>query len=283
MAAAPWEVLPTIPTLLLTLSLIVLAILILSLAACSCPLQWSLLERLHAYGAPPRQKTHVCMTSLPARMRTAWWLRNLRNLLSQVRPRQLRLYVPTMTKVSREPYHVLPEVEELQGDHFTIVRVLEDEGPITKVRPALRDAAIGDVDIVIVVDDDIVYRDGVFALLEERVRADPKSVAAMCSPIWEGYKGMAFQKRLLSRLSESVIPEACFRVDDVLIDSFLRRHGIPVRAVLPPTGERGWACSIDSDASETHPPWDELQTDLDRRHKDTLACTAAISAGPRSG
>ena len=297
MAAVSWQGVSIIPILLLTLSLLLLAILIVSLPSCrtvfsvgladeASPVSWPLarfLLRPPAYGARSLHKTHVCMTSLPARMRTTWWLKNLKDLLTQVSPRQLRLYVPVMTKSTREPYVLLPELETLQGEHFTIVRVPQDEGPATKVRPALRDVAIGEADTVIVVDDDIAYKDGVFALLEEQVRAHPESVAAMCSPMWEGYKGMAFQKRLLRGLSEGDIPEACFRVDDVFIASFLHRHGIPVRAVLPPTGERGWDCSMHSEKSDSHPPWDELKSDMERRRADSVACTAATAGRPSSG
>lgn len=207
------------------------------------------------------RRVWVTMTTLPERLTHAWFEQTLRRTISMCEAigATLLLQIPPQSQKG-VPYKVPAAVAALEGDSFRIERVSTDEGPITKLLPALRDSKIRGDDVVVVCDDDIVYRKNVFALLARSVRRHPHAVSCMCMAKPQGYAGFAFRKKTLEGLQHVQIPASCRRIDDDVIDAYTQRHHIPLKTVRY-VGSSSWICSMHQDETDNHPRWDELRDD----------------------
>ena len=205
--------------------------------------------------------TWVTMTTVPERLTHAWFEENLRQTISMCEKAgaTLLLQVPPQSQTG-VPYRVPATVHALEGAHFRIERVAADEGPITKLLPALRDHKIDDQDVIIVCDDDIVYHNDVFDLLIGSVCRHPDAVSCMCMPRPQGYACFAFRKHVLQGLQRVHIPDSCRRIDDNVIEAYMEQQGIPAIQVKH-DGDDSWICSMRFDETHTHPHWDELRND----------------------
>jgi hypothetical protein len=223
----------------------------------------------HACGntqlAHRRHRIWITMTTLPERLMTQWFSDTLTGTIARCSRlgATLLLQVPVHTK-KKQPYTVPLRISNMQNETFRVNRVPEDEGPITKILPALRDSDIGDDDTVIVCDDDIVYRRNVFQLLVNSVEKHPSAVSCMCHKRIEGFKGFAFRKRVLQDLVRIHRPSSCYRIDDDVLVEFARHRKIKTVAVpynQDSTQDYGWTCSMHQKETDTHPPWLELGSD----------------------
>ena len=139
---------------------------------------------------------------------------------------KLRLQIPSKSAKNNQQY-IVPEIlKKLESKHFEICNVKKDEGPITKLLPALRDKRISDDDIIIVCDDDIAYRENTFQLLKRSIYKNPNKISCMCHDKIEGFKGFAFFKKVLKGLENIKIPKSCVRIDDDIIQQFARHKNI---------------------------------------------------------
>ena len=211
---------------------------------------------------------YVSMTTLPERLITKWFYDNLKRNISMLSPGQiLILHIPYKT-LKGNKYIIPDNVKNLEGNNFIINRVQNDEGPITKILPALRNDMIRDDDIIIICDDDLYYKPNVFMLLEKNVNKYPQNVSIMCNSNAyskknqvQGYKGFAFVKKLLKRLINFDIPEECFKVDDNVISHYININNIKV-IDFPYNNNKNSLCSVDSKkTNENKPKWYELRND----------------------
>ncbi len=206
------------------------------------------------------QKTYISMTTMPERLKDDWFLNNLKRTIGLLENNQILII--NMPKVSlKGEQYIIPDVmNAMQGKNFIIHHCEKDEGPITKLLPSLRNKEIKDDDIIIICDDDIVFREDVFKLLEKSVVDTKNSFASMCTPGPQGYKGFAFIKKTLKSLLNVKIPESCQRLDDDVIEWYMNKNNMH-NIVVSYKGNNDWHCSMYKEETDTHPKWSELISD----------------------
>ena len=203
---------------------------------------------------------YVSMTTIPGRICTDWFYENLKHTLSILPEKtKLILNVPDYS-LKKEKYAIPEKVVDLESDVFEIHSCRKDEGPITKLLPTLRNDTIDDNAIVMIIDDDIVYRKKLFHLLKKSVQKHQKKISSMCTGDVEGFKGYGFVKKVLKNLSDKNIPTDCTRIDDFVVQKYVKYYGIPIKIVKYNFWARKspYCCIKDH---ENHPDWDELNFD----------------------
>ena len=208
----------------------------------------------------PKTDEHIwiSMTTIPERLKDPWFRKNLVRTINMTKALKATLILQIPTKSTKGiPYNVPGSIKSLQGPYFKINNCGEDEGPITKILPALRNQNIQRDDIIIVCDDDVVYKKDTFSLLVISVLKQKDAVHVMCNNSLQGYKGFAFRKHALEGLVHIKRPPSCFRIDDDIIAEYIRQHKIEL--VVAKSGH--WTCSMDQKATDTHPKWEELASD----------------------
>jgi mannosyltransferase OCH1-like enzyme len=208
---------------------------------------------------PWKPKTYISMTTIPERLINEWFLNNLKRHINLLSDNQtLILNLPTES-LKGHKYIIPDNVNDLQGDKFIINICEKDEGPITKLLPTLRNNLVRDIDTIIICDDDIVYKENTFNLLENNVIKNKNKIITICNKNIEGFKGFAFQKKILKGILDISIPLSCVRIDDDVISWYVKHNNIQVyiinKNLLDPM------CSLYKDSTDTHPSWDELNKD----------------------
>jgi len=200
----------------------------------------------------------ITMTTIPERLKDQWMRRNLIRTIGMAKNinATILLQVPNES-LKGIKYHIPENVKSLQSPYFKISHFKKDEGPITKILPALRDGNIKPNDIIIVCDDDITYKKDTFDLLVKSVINHSNAVSIMCSDTLEGFRGFAFQKHVLQDLLRINIPHSCLRIDDDVISEYINMRNI--KKVVAKSGK--WSCSMDQKETDTHPKWQELSSD----------------------
>ena len=206
------------------------------------------------------QKTYISMTTIPERLKDDWFLNNLKRTIGLLENNQILIINIPKVSLKGEQYIIPDVMDAMQGKNFIIHYCEKDEGPITKLLPSLRNKEIKDDDIIVVCDDDIVFREDVFKLLEKSVVDTKNSFASMCTPGPQGYKGFAFIKKTLKPLLNVKIPESCQRIDDDVIEWYVNKNNIH-NIVVSYKGINDWHCSMYKEETDTHPKWDELKSD----------------------
>ena len=207
-------------------------------------------------------KTFISMTTIPERLLNPWFEKNLRNTINMLDKNQILIInIPYIS--SKGEKYVIPEsIKNIQGEKFIINRPKKDEGPITKLLPTLRKDTVKDTDIIIIVDDDIVYRRNVFNLLVNSVDKNPDKISTMCNKNIEGFAGFGFKKKVLKGILNMNIPESCKRIDDDVIEYYAKKNKIRVVGVSYGK-DYSWKCSteINPNGEGAHPDWAELRND----------------------
>jgi len=158
------------------------------------------------------------MTTIPERLTTDWCYNNLQRTISLLSENQtLVINIPRISS-KKILYNIPPKIKNLQGKKFIINNCEKDEGPITKILPTLRNSKIPDESIIIVCDDDIVYKKNTFNLLENSILKNPDCVSSMCNIAVCGFKTFGFTKKIVKPILNINIPTSCFRVDDDVMD-----------------------------------------------------------------
>jgi hypothetical protein len=126
-------------------------------------------------------------------------------------------------------------------------RVPEDEGPITKLSPAIR-AETDPNTIIIIIDDDTEYRPTMIQdVLAEFEKTPSTVVAHVCRndllhkplpycELPEGWSGVGFKRSMFGTDFEEYLKTAlkdgmCVKSDDLLIGNYMHKHGIPMRSL----------------------------------------------------
>jgi FkbM family methyltransferase len=206
------------------------------------------------------QKTYISMTTIPERLKDDWFLNNLKRTIGLLENNQILIINIPKVSLKGEQYIIPDVMNTIQGKNFIINHCEKDEGPISKLLPSLRNKEIKDDDIIVVCDDDIVFREDVFKLLEKSVVDTKNSFASMCTPGPEGFKGFAFIKKTLKPLLNVKIPESCQRIDDDVIKWYMNKNNMH-NIVVSYKGNNDWNCSMYKEETDTHPKWSELNTD----------------------
>lgn len=154
--------------------------------------------------------------------------------------------------------HTIPGVElDASGWSEALFAVnVDDHGPVTKLWPAI-DAALAPDDLIVTVDDDIVYAPNWLALIAAAAEQYPSdaigfsgwNVASflagrnaydfMSAPqervdVLEGWAGVAYRRRFFDGVAILNPPPAFQFVDDVWISSRLAKKGINRRLIAFP-------------------------------------------------
>tara|TARA_B100000886_G_C20409108_1_gene486182 strand:- start:403 stop:1152 length:750 start_codon:yes stop_codon:yes gene_type:complete len=207
----------------------------------------------------------ISMTTIPERLKTDWFYNNLKNNLLNLNKNQCLIINIPYFKLNGEKYFISDKIKNLQNSNFIINRVKKDEGPITKILPSLRNNLIKDEDIIIICDDDLIYKELMFNILEENVIKFPEDISSMCNNTSygfknsiEGFKGFAFKKKILKNLLNYNYPNECIKVDDQIISFYINMNKIKVRSV-PYLNNSNSFCSVIKDKNT--PNWFELNFD----------------------
>ena len=231
---------------------------------------------VHAY------PSFITFTTIPSRLKTPWFKDNLIRRLTIAGNSHVVLNIPPKS-LKGETYVIPPDVLSLQGSQFIINRCPKDLGPITKVIPTLLNDDIPDNAVIMVCDDDIKYRSETFQLLKNSVLMHPNCVSSMCSNAIEGYTAYGFIKSIMKGLGDISVPEECKRIDDDVIEQYVKHHKIKVVTVPYPGGPKsgGWRECSTHDTSE-HPEWEELRDDdRNQKRKECLPPLRKVLSGTR--
>ena len=201
-----------------------------------------------------RPPVYVTLTTLPERITTKQFRDVVNSLQAQTVPAQLQINIPW--KVQGKSY----EIPDWLSQSAHIVRCL-DVGPATKLLGGLDQLPTNS--LVVVVDDDIIYRP---QMLERLVRQWRKSPNAVCAnQVGEhreamGFAGYLIAKPLLRGIEKLIMPPECRLVDDTWLSWAYRQLGLEI-IQLP--GEV-WQEAADQTATDRHPNWKELGKDTER-------------------
>lgn len=205
-------------------------------------------------------KTFISMTTIPERLLNPWFEKNLEKTINMLDKNQILIINIPHISTKGEKYIIPESIKNMQGEKFIINRPKKDEGPITKLLPTLRKDTIKDTDVIIIIDDDIVYRRNVFNLLVNSVEKNPDKISTMCYKNIEGYKGFAFKKKVLKGILKMNIPKSCKRIDDDVIEYYTKKNNIGIVVVFYRKDNK-WTCSMNKQDTGTHPDWAELIND----------------------
>jgi hypothetical protein len=219
------------------------------------------------------KNVYISMTTIPEHLKSDWWYNNLkRNMSFLDSNHSIIVNIPNVS-LKGEKYIIPDKVINLQkenSEQLILNRVDKDEGPITKLLPTLRNNIIKDSDIIIICDDDLYYKPNVFKLLEQGVNSNPNEVSSMCNgEKYQGFIGTGFKKRLMKNILNFNYPKSCIKVDDEIIDFYIKINNINYNTILKNGNE--WYCSIlPNETDKERPKWYELNKDNRLGH--TLNC-----------
>lgn len=222
----------------------------------------------------PSPLIHICLTTIPERLTSEHFQNVISSLLKQTYSfHRIILNIPYVFEKTGERY---PQVPSWLENHSKIyVNRCEDAGPSTKLLGSFEEIPMED--IIMIVDDDIIYREECLAKLMEEWNKHPTSVISHCVSKRDnflevmGFGGYLFQKKLLKGIERYYHPKVCYKVDDTWISVYLYNHNIPV---VKTKGEV-WDISAYRDKTDEHPKWDELCNDK-KKNKIIQQCIQAV-------
>ena len=189
----------------------------------------------------------LSMTTIPSRVGKLD--QTIESLLAQAfKPDEIRLHLTPATGIPRESALAW-------GAHVTAVPVEQDYGPVTKLY-AVTDKQLDPSDLVVTVDDDIVYKPEWLAMVVGAAQTFTddaigfagwdvkrfldgsgvyifKSAPSFCD-VLEGWAGAAYRVRFFDGVDIMRPPPAFHFVDDVWISSQLHKRGIKRRLIAFP-------------------------------------------------
>ena len=214
------------------------------------------------------ENIYLTMTTIPERLIHPWFYENLKHTLNLNGEFKILLNIPYKFKSTSEDYIIPQNVIDLQKNNLIINRVNEDYGPITKLFGALLNDNIPDNSPLLVCDDDIHYSEDFVKLIYDEYLKDDTKIYTYCIPTIEGFKGFMFKKSLLKPILKINRPESCFRIDDNLIQLFVKNNNINVKTVSYHGEEKKYSdyrkgfCSFDINIHDNKTPkWRELKND----------------------
>ena len=227
----------------------------------------------------------VCLTTIPERLSSDWFYNNLQRMAGLPCIDELVLSVPYVHRRTGKTYDVPSRVWELEkNSKLRINHGCADEGPATKVLAPLRMSSIQDDDVLVIIDDDMEYKAGLFCVLSERVMAYREPcVFTMCS--WEitGFQGYAGRKETLKVLLQVPHPPECDVVDDDWIQYTIKTiAGVETQTVAYEEDYTIFCATEGNGGSPADQSWPALHARGDREERQK-ECSAAMDllTGPR--
>jgi hypothetical protein len=214
----------------------------------------------------------VTLTTVPERLSHPSTRVNLQRLRDQSECR-LILNVPYVYARTGEDYVIPASISNIAGLE---INRCADTGPSTKLLPTLHNPTVANDAIIVVVDDDIVYKDKHVQYLLEAVQRNPNAIHGYeIEPYGlAGYAGWAARKKLIQPIVSVPMPQQCAMVDDDYWDTVAKARHIPIKVVAyegnSSNGFSGIATHLGT------PAWFELHKHTDR-HKLSAECRLALS------
>lgn len=252
----------------------------------------ALIKRLKSTTLTPQQRQTlppicITLTSLPERFNSPFFERVIESLCNNsVKPHQIILNIPLIylsPKHNHSPDHI-PRLAELKQKYplLRINRDCVDHGPATKILGGMH--LVPPNALMMIVDDDIVYKSNVIERLATKWISNTDSVVAMWvdSDICRydsskgcgepcGFAGWLVRRRLLQGIGAHLAElKECRRVDDTWIGAACLKLKVPIRLV----GDH-YLESLD-DSTGLHPAWEELGSNAANRAKDKARCLASF-------
>ena len=213
-----------------------------------------------------KPKCYISLTTIPNRIKEKWTINNIENLINLI-PVDFNILINIpYYSLKNIKYEIPNELYNLQKKYKNLIihRLDKDYGPITKLFGALMYNKIKDDDNIIIIDDDLVYKN-IFVKLNNKINAKPNNVISMCSKPIEGFKGFGFKKKTLKGIINIEIPKICTRIDDFIIQKYIRVNKINITVleygtnIYLPILQK--FCSVKYESSILHPQWEELKWD----------------------
>ena len=103
-----------------------------------------------------------------------------------------------------------------------------------------------------------------FNFLRNSIHKHPRGVSTMCENVIYGFRSFGFVKSLMKGLKHLDIPNQCQRIDDDVIQEYVKHNNIPIFTVSynnqsDEHDENFASCNMYS--HQNHPNWDELRND----------------------
>lgn len=187
-------------------------------------------ELLEPQGLHP--KTWVCLTTVPERLRSSYFLHTINNLSTIAA--HVFLSVPKTYARTHENYVVPQSLWDMHNNRkhpLHIMRLETDYGPYTKLYGPLTSNVIPNNHALIICDDDIWYKDTFVRHLQKSYLHHPNSINTYCTEAIEGFAGFMVRKSLMLPILDLENPASCFRIDDDFIALANKHLKIPVSVV----------------------------------------------------
>lgn len=270
----------------------------------------------------------ITLTTTPERLHSNWFQQSLTNLMSLDWDYKVVLNIPRVQKstgmvymqedstahptgeprTAQKAQQEVAESSDMQEIPAYIYRWAaqdsrlklhrcDDAGPLTKLMGSLDNPNIPSDALLLVVDDDQIYKPELVRLLAMAHEENKDDVVTMCTTPLEGFKGFAATKAKLAPLSTMPRPAACFRVDDAYVQEAVTKLGLATIAVEYPGFKadqhdcpavahgRKWCkwksmCSVDIAGFTDQPNWRTLNEDEKDNTRNSLdrECRVAMAA-----
>lgn len=249
-----------------------------------------------------KDSVFVCMTTIPERLETHWFTKNILRLLKLTRSSNINLFlsIPYKKRIGGEVYKIPKFLSNLSKRHRRLfIYRCNDYGPITKLSgPLLSDIIPKDASIIIC-DDDQLYTKLLFVYLAISAFRNPTNVIST-QPLKKhymnkngdlvrvggeynsetvsneimGFQGFSFIKKLLIPILDIDIHDSCYRIDDHTISFHLMKNNIYIKYLEPTRGRQHKYILKQEDLDEEIPDWPKLNEDeIDNvRYKRSLEC-----------
>jgi len=245
---------------------------------------------------------YISLTTTPERLHSDWFKQSLTNLMTLNYDYKVVLNIPRVQKSTGMVYledakpaeaikkvaHQRTEAELSEvpsyiyrwaaQDHRLKLHRCDDSGPLTKLVGSLDNAEIPQDALLVVVDDDQIYKPEVVRMLASAHKEHPDDIVTMCTTPVEGFKGFALTKMRAMPIAVMQRPASCFRVDDAFIQEASKKLKLSVYPVsypgykanktdCPATAHgRKWCkwssmCSVEIGEFATQPDWHTLNED----------------------
>lgn len=224
--------------------------------------------------AAPTRELYVSLTSIPERLQTDYFRQVIDTLLKQ-KPTKIVLNLPYTYARTGEGYTIPTWVTE--SPDIRVVRS-EDYGPLTKILGGID--TVPDEALVVIVDDDQIYKDSVLQDLRSAYEKDPKGVwcfNVFAEDKWVkrgahfrfakdmpcGYGGFIAAAADLKRLW--ILPRfpTCFNIDDHWLGWAFHELRMPVRPLARGNGYF-YGLKQEPNRKGSHPEWYELRSHTNR-------------------
>jgi hypothetical protein len=195
-----------------------------------------------------KPRIYVSLTTIPPRMANIGAC--VQSLLDQtVAAEKIFICIPQSYRRFGSP-DPLPIDLSRFGERVELVRPAEDYGPGTKLLGSLDLVPRTPETLLVLVDDDMIYRPHMLATFRDSFAANPGSAASFHTyrykglPVGQGADGFALPAALLDGIREfhraaSACPEAFF-VDDLWTSYFLWLKRIPIADLKARVGTDGY-------------------------------------------